>query len=221
MLAESRCDRPRHDNRPSAAGRLRFAENVARPRPAIVVTAEHSRDPLERPTDAKYPSVEIDVRPSEPERLALPEAEHRRDLVECLQPIALRRVQKSARLLRIERRDLMPPDAWAGDEHRHVAGDKAVAECLIQRGAEDGLRVLDGPRGEATRELRGEEFADVLGRQLRQRNALQRRPKMEPDVALVGDALRRLGGRVYAEFVRDPVAATAERRRLTTRYDDQ
>jgi hypothetical protein len=78
---------------------------------------------LQRSANVQEPIVQVDVGPLQAERLASAKAKGQRHRVERLEPIAANSRQQLARLIRVERRDLLAGDVRPVDYANGIARD--------------------------------------------------------------------------------------------------
>lgn len=127
-LSAATIDAGRADG-PPAPFRLRFRER----RPAV--------DALHGVADPKRPGGEVDVLPTQPQRLALPQPERDGHGVVGLQPVAFDDFEEGPRVLGAEGATLRPAGARWVNQGRHVAGHEAPPERLTERVTEDGAEI--------------------------------------------------------------------------------
>jgi hypothetical protein len=93
-------------------------------------------DPLQLKPDMQQPAFQVDIFPTQPERLALAQAHRQRHRVESAEAILGRDVEEVLRLRRSEGLDLETLVPWPRHQGGDVSADQAPAHRLVQSRSE-------------------------------------------------------------------------------------
>ncbi|HWB66832.1 MAG TPA: hypothetical protein VG708_08395 [Mycobacteriales bacterium] len=167
-------------------------------------------DALQRAAHPQYAGVEVDVRPLQAERLALPEPKGEGDRPAGRVPPPGRGVEYSAGLGRAERLDLLPVDTGRVDQGGDVAGDPAAAVRDLQRPRDDPVHLQHAGRCHPVVMAGPVERFQMFGLQLVDPQMPERRDDPAGDVAAVAGQRRRtdLSRRDGVDVERQPLAET-------------
>jgi hypothetical protein len=141
--------------------------------------------PLEATLDPEPPRRPVQIRPPQPQQLALAHARHDGQRVERFERIARRGGQETLGLGVVERLYRVALRAWGAHGIGRVAGDEAPQQSLAERAVEHRVDELDRPRREAVLQLRPVQAAEMLWGELRERQLAERRQDVVADQLLV------------------------------------